>query len=69
MQICWDILNKEIRQENPIYRRSLGTIFKTPRGRSGKPRTLSLEDYKNAQHERDDQTRDLPYPRIDGGNG
>lgn len=69
LQVCWQHIEKAVRVDNPIYhRRSLKAIFKTPRGRAGKPRTLSLEEYQNAKHENSHSARDLQNPRINGGN-
>jgi hypothetical protein len=67
MQICWDILTKEIKKENPIYRRSLGAIFRSPRGRAGKPRTITLEEYYGTSiNERPHSARDLSNSRSNG---
>jgi hypothetical protein len=68
MQVCWSVLNKESRKENPIYRRPLSVIFKTPRGRAGKPRKLTPEEYYNAKHETSYSTGNLQNPRSHGGN-
>ena len=67
MQVCWDILNKEARKENPIYRRSLGAIFRSPRGRAGKPRTITKEEYY-ARYENSHQAGNLQNPRVNGGD-
>jgi hypothetical protein len=67
LQVCWQHVEKSVRVENPIYRRSLGVIFKTPRGRSGKPRVLSKEEYY-AKHENSHSARDFQNPRTHGGD-
>lgn len=68
MQVLREHLKKEAESHFP-YHRPLSAVFKHPRGRSGKPRLITKDEYYGTSiNERPYSTRDFQNSPPDGGD-